>query len=704
MTTFSKRGKPTGGGRGERGLGLAERRRGIRCPRYLVALLLALLPAAVGAVDMEGPLGGSHRRGAPPDGDYRLERIRFDNDGEWLRMTIPIKAPWAHWTLTDPPRIIVDLGQTTSLLPKAPGLYQARLDRGPVRTVRTSQFLYSPLDHRVRITLDLSEVVPYQARRVGDEIQILIPDHGLRTPRAIVIGPAGIAGIDGDPVLPTDGAPAPAGGTATDAAATTLGARTRSSAPHPDAMPSEVAPEEFAPAKEHSESKVASSLAGVAPARARDAAPLGGSTAGLAGGTAGGVLRPPAGTLREAMDEFGGIAVEPVPEDAAEPPSVSPSTGGVSHDVGAVHSPRALTPHPTDAGSVPRAAGSATAAFRPARSLAAQPRITPVPSASPGTTASVPSSPIASVRDAPPAGEKGEEGSTDSVPAAAPKEHSAARLLRQAVLATLRGDLKTAAATAERAHRFYAGTPSGDQCGFLAREIYLLLKRPADAGRLAGWPALPVLPDTTRLPRALYLSFVDQYRRSGDLAAVDRVLGQWGPVYSPLAGLGALQYAMGEAFLRAGDAAAAEEHLRLVPPGDSLHVSALLLIALVQDRRGEHESALETYRQVTALGPGPYQARGLARTADLEFQLGRVREALASYERLLQSSLPRDEEVWAVYQAGNCHLLLGESDSAKERYETVAKLWPRSFWAPFAKERLEEMTWRAQWVAGNAAR
>jgi tetratricopeptide (TPR) repeat protein len=218
---------------------------------------------------------------------------------------------------------------------------------------------------------------------------------------------------------------------------------------------------------------------------------------------------------------------------------------------------------------------------------------------------------------------------------------------------------------------------------------------------LAG---LPALPDTTRLPRALYLLFVDQYRRSGDLAAVDRVLGQWGPVYSPLPGLGALQYAMGEAFLRAGDAAVAEEHLRMVPPGDSLHVQALLLIALVQDRRGERESALETYRQVTALGPGPHQARGLARIADLEFQLGRVREALASYERLLQSSPPRDEEVWAVYQAGNCHLLLGESEPAKERYETVAKLWPRSFWAPFVKERLEEMTWRAQWMGGNAAR
>jgi tetratricopeptide (TPR) repeat protein len=605
-------------------------------------------------------------------------------------MTIPIKAPWAHWTLTDPPRIIVDLGQTTSLLSKAPGLYQARLDRGPVRAVRTSQFLYSPLDHRVRITLDLSEVVAYQARRVGDEIQILIPDRGVRTPRVVVIGPAGIAGSDGDSAVPTERTPAPAGVTAPGAMMTTLVPQARPSGPHPDAVPSEVASGRTSPAEEDPVREVALPLAG---------------------GTVDGAARPPAKTLREALDEFNGIAVEPVPEDEDEPTgappvwaAVSRIGGVVSRDAGAVSGSRELAPHPADAGSVSRAAGLATAASRSARSLPMRARATLVPASSPGVRASAPSSPTASVREAPPAGEKGEEGSADSAPAVAPKEHSAARLLRQAVLATLRGDLKTAGATAERAHRFYAGTASGDQCGFLAREIYLLLKRPADADRLAGWPALPALPDTTRLPRALYLSFVDQYRRSGDLVAVDRVLGQWGPVYSPLPGLGALQYAMGEAFLRAGDAAAAEEHLRMVPPGDSLHVPALLLIALVQDRRGERESALETYRQVTALGPGPYQARGLARTADLEFQLGRVREALASYERLLQSSPPRDEEVWAVYQAGNCHLLLGESTPAKERYETVAKLWPRSFWAPFAKERLEEMTWRAQWAAGNAVR
>jgi hypothetical protein len=372
---------------GERGQGVVTWLWWTRCLPPLVALLLALIPAAARAGKMACPPDGNHRLSSPPDGDYRLERIRFENDGEWLRMTIPIKAPWEHWMLADPPRIIVDLDQTTSFLSKAPGLFQTRLDRGPVRAVRTSQFLYSPLDHRARIVLDLSEVAPYQARRVGDEIQILIPDRGVRTPRAVQIGPAGIAGIDRAPTLPA-----------------------------------------------------------------------------------------------------------------------------------------------------------------------------------------------ASVGEAPP-------------------------------------------------------------------------------GEGTGNP-----------------------------------------------GLGPLQYAMGEGFLRAGDAAAAEEHLRMVPPGDSLHVPALLLIAVMQDRRGERESALETYRRVTALGPGPYLARGLARTADLEFQLGRVHEALASYERLLRSGPLRDEEVWAIYQAGNCHLLLGESESAEERYETVAKLWPQSFWAPFAKERLEEMTWRAQWTAGIVAR
>jgi tetratricopeptide (TPR) repeat protein len=687
MTTVSEGGKHDGVNRSGRSWGFPGRPWRIRFLPLLVALLLALLSAAARAADMEGPLGGSHRPGASSDGDYRLERIRFENDGEWLRMTIPIKAPWAHWTLTDPPRIIVDLGQTTSLLSKAPGLYQARLDRGPVRAVRTSQFLYSPLDHRVRITLDLSEVVPYQARRVGDEIQILIPDRGARTQRAVVIGSAGIAEIDSDPAPRTESAPVPAGGTSTGATMATLVPQARRSAPHPDAVPSEVAPRETAPSE--------ANPVPVAP-------PLGGGTVPLNGRTAGGATRPLARTLQEALDEFGGIAVEPVPEDdETEPIGVPPSRVAVSSDGSAVSGSRELASYAADARSGSLDAGPARADSRPPRSLPVRARATVVPVSSPVASASAPSSPTASVREAPPAGEAGDEGSADSAPAMDPKERSAARLLRQAVLATLRGELKTAGATAERAYGFYAGTASGDQCGFLAREIYLLLGRPADAGRFSG---LPALPDTMRLPRAIYLSFVDQYRRSGDLAAVDRVLRQWGPVYSPLPGLGALHYAMGEAFLRAGDAASAEGHLRMVPPGDSLRVPALLLIALVRDRRGERESALEMYREVTALGPGPYQARGLARTADIEFQLGRVREALGSYERLLQSSPPRDEEVWAVYQAGNCHLLLGESESAKKRYETVAKLWPQSFWAPFVKERLEEMTWRAQWTGGNAAR
>lgn len=666
MTMAGGAGSHEGARRGELRGSFTEGRIRTRWLRCFAALLLVLVPVHASAVDMEGPLGGSPRRGAVPESDFRLDRIRFENDGEWLRMTIPIKAPWAHWTLTDPPRIIVDLGQTTSLLSKAPGLYQARLDRGPVRTVRTSQFLYSPLDHRVRITLDLSEVVAYQARRVGDEIQILIPDRGVRTPRAVVIGPAGIAGID-DPVRPPESVPAPAGEAPAGAMVTTSMPLILPGAPRPDAVPPEIAKEEIAPTD-------------------RALAP---------GGVSKDAARPVARTLREALDEFGGIAVEPVAEDVSEP-AVALRGGGTSPGSSG------LAPRRGDDGLVSPASAPAKAASRTARTVPARASTTLMPASTGGLGAETPSAHPASPREAPPAKETAdEEGASASAPPVTPRSHAAARLLRQAVLATLRGDLKAAGVAAERAHRFYAGTASGDQCGLLARELLLLQGRPADAGRLAG---LPTLPDTTMLPRALYLSFVDQYRRSGDMASVDRVLSRWGPAYSPLPGLGALRYAMGEAFLRAGDAAAAEEHLRKVPPGDSLHAPALLLIALVQDRRGERESALETYRQVTALGPGPYQARGLARTADIEFQLGRVREALASYERLLQSSPPRDEEVWAVYQAGNCRLLLGESELAKERYETVARLWPQSFWAPFAKERLEEMTWRAQWTGGNASR
>ncbi len=686
---------------------------GQRIAREFWPLVVAglLIPAAAPAGTMEGPLDGGRRRGAVNPEDFRLERVRFENDGQWLRMTIPIKAPWAHWTLGNPPRIIVDLGQTTSHLPNAPGLYQARIDRGPVRALRTSQFLYSPLDHRVRLTLDLSQVVPYEARRVGDEIEILIPDPHVRTPRAVVIGPTGIAGVGIDTAAPGEapsvsssfsqtstasasfaaaGAssgfstpgdatasssfPSPAGSLAS-AGLMSPGFLPPSVTPHPDAIP---------PA------------AGDAPSP-----PVGERTAPVEGTPAGTDL--PASTLREALAAFSGIGVEPVEDDVDDPPArpqVSKSARGSVASAGSGSTTR-RTPSP--AAPKPVAASPATAEPAAARSTYLPPargHAELMAASSPGSNSVSPAQSAASLRTALPPEEEPQDPPTDSAPASDPKERSAARLLRQAVLATLRDDLKTAASTSERAYRFYAGTESGDQCGLLARELNLFLGRPADAAALLG---LTARPDTTRLPRALYLLFVDHHRRAGDPAQVDRLLREWGPTYGPLPGLGALQYATGEAFLRAGDAEAAERHLRLVPAGDSLEIPALLLIAAVQDRRGQREAALQTYREVAARGPGPYQARGMARSADLEFQLGRVREALASYEHLLQSSPPNDEEVWGVYQAGNCHLLLGESTLARERYETVTKLWPRSFWAPFAKERLEEMTWRAQWANGIAA-
>lgn len=209
--------------------------------------------------------------------------------------------------------------------------------------------------------------------------------------------------------------------------------------------------------------------------------------------------------------------------------------------------------------------------------------------------------------------------------------------------------------------------------------------------------------DTTRLGRDVFRRLLDRAQANGDAGSVERLLEEWAPRYGAVEGLSGVHYQAGESLVRAGAWAEARERLRLVPAHDSLASRAALLIALSHEREGDKESAIKAYRQVDSLGAGTSAgARARARIADLEFQLGRVREALAGYERMLQASPPRDEEAWGLYQTGNCHYLLGDRESARARYQRLAERWPDSFWTPFARERLEELSWRDQ-RAGQAS-
>lgn len=644
--------------------------------------------AAAYAGEMEGPLTRSPGRdGKSWPEDHRLDRVVFDNDGEWFRMIIPIGAPWAHWTLTDPPRIVVDLGQTVSLLPEAPGLYQARLDRGAVRAVRTAQHSYSDLDHRVRITLELSQVVPYQARRVGEEIQILVPDRAQRTPRRLVLGTGGLAASDRPETPPS---PAP------DPMAIVPSARATD---EPAASPS-------APAASPS-----------APAATTGREPL---TSGSLDGRDRAAAAP---TLREALLALGVTEAEEITpgSEAARTLGSMPPSPRVMQPA----STASTTPNRSTAAATPAKSTASTTPAKASRPVSTPSRTTPA-AAAPHASGSAdpeeetggadqemgdeparstssparPNLPVVQGWTVVPPGTTSAEGAGPDAPASDPRERGASRLLKQAAGQFTKGQEATAASTARRAHSFYAGTPSGDQAGLLAREILYLLDRTDDAMAVVV-PGVAV--DTTRLGRDVFRRLLDRAQAKGDAASFERLLEEWAPRYGAVEGLSGVHYQAGESLLRAGAWAEARERLRLVPAHDSLASRAALLIALSHEREGDKESAITAYRQVDSLGAGTAAgARARARIADLEFQLGRVREALAGYERMLQASPPRDEEAWGLYQTGNCHYLLGDREAARARYQRLAERWPDSFWTPFARERLEELSWRDQ-RAGQAS-
>lgn len=548
---------------------------------------------------------------APDDGvldEHFLDHVRIENDGSHFRLAIPVSAPWAHWTLSDPPRIIIDIGQTTSRLARAPGLFQVRLDRGQVAALRTSQFSSEPLDRRVRITLELSRMVAHEVSRVGGEIVLLIPDPMERVPAALVLGSSGIVEVSGVsesvPPLALDG---PSG----------------------------------APAAPVSD-----------PAPARTATPAEGAADG----------QQPARTLREALESaLNGLSVESLdesgPDEALVEVNLAPETPPPPEKPAAKKKPE------------------------PDRKVQSAPEPPPagVAHSSPG--------------DPDPSWTRVSDELPPTILPQEAREQGASRLLKQGIEALLRGGRADRAEEAlGRAYRFYGDTRPGEQSGILRRELLLLLERSDEAADLIS---LPVAPDTSQVPGAVYRALVQEYMRKPDMTGLERLLRLWGPSYGPVLETADLHLSLGEAFMLAGRLDLAESHILRIPDDDPAAGRGLLLLARAGEAAGDRARALDLYRRASRTAAGPYRARALARTADLEFQSGHVTAALQGYTRLLQSDPPAEEIPWGEYQLGNCNLLLGNEEAARRHYGSVAEKWPGSFWASFARERLEEMKWRA---------
>lgn len=680
-----------------------------------LALPLTLVSAPLGSAGLAAEASASE----PPKGQV-LDRIVFRNDGSWLRVTIPLQGSWHHRMFEDPPRIVVDLDRTTSHLPKAPGLFQARLDRGPVVLVRTSQFRYTPKEQVVRVTLELSAAVPYQAMRTEDGIEIRIPDAARRDPPALVLGSNGLTAVTEDHLSalrsPPTGPPADRG---------LSGAGGSSNDPHvfEHYSAAETEPDGSGPLEEAGRwradrsaartlREAVEALVGRRNVDEGDDPPRGAPsrTGAQQSGAPAAPASPQKGSSRETSRETTGRAgiaeYDPYASHVQDASVYStPAQARPELDAGAGQGPEPGTGREPDPVAGPEAGPDAGSAAGPD----AEPDAGPDPETGTGSgVGDIPPYDDRAQASEYPASEStlGGEGSSGSEAAgsttlAVGPLHAAraSRLFSSATEAWDAGDDARAISLLRRTLEFYPSTPAGSQAGLLLRQLLLL------RGELS-WEShdTAALPDTAILTRAIFLRLIEQHRRKPDLMEVDRLLREWAPRYGELPELNGIHLALGRAYLEAGSIDLARQHLEAVPAGAPEETEALTLLARSYERAGEAALALELYQRLSIMPDSPGQLRAMARRADLHFQAGEVGEALAVYEDVLGREPPNDERVWATYQTGNCLLLMGETGEARERYRSVAERWPRSFWADFARKQLQSLEWEERVGRGQDAR
>ncbi len=100
--------------------------------------------------------------------------LQIKNEATEWRLIIPFKGRWSNWSMNNPTRLVVDLIEGRSKLPKSPGLWVLDLSSGPVSRMRTSQYSSIPGKRRVRITLDLKDAYRYEAIKSTNQVEILI--------------------------------------------------------------------------------------------------------------------------------------------------------------------------------------------------------------------------------------------------------------------------------------------------------------------------------------------------------------------------------------------------------------------------------------------------------------------------------------------------------------------------------------------------
>lgn len=92
-----------------------------------------------------------------------LKSISYDKSA--LRIHLDRTVPYRVFSLSRPPRVVVELSQTVH----GPKPYEATVNDGILDRIRSAQFKSSP-EMVTRIVLDIKKMVPYQSIREGDGI------------------------------------------------------------------------------------------------------------------------------------------------------------------------------------------------------------------------------------------------------------------------------------------------------------------------------------------------------------------------------------------------------------------------------------------------------------------------------------------------------------------------------------------------------
>lgn len=650
-----------------------------------------------------------------PTQDYQLREAHLRTQDGSFFLEIHSSAPWSHWTLGDPVRIVVDLGQTRSRLPNAPGLYEKVVNRGVVKSFRTSQQVNSPLDRRVRLTLELSRVVAYQARRVGNLIQIQIPDAGAVGEWDLpILAPAE---PEARLEIPKIKSPAP---TAVDLIAGAAEGKSASpaKAAHPEG-PSEE-PEHAAakhaaathpvgpagvPAQSHAE--LAAEHAPDPPAagtgHGSDHLPTPGSAAQDEEPTS----RPPLASaeaakekqrfqsLREALEAVVGKknVQEITPETARQNPAATPlipdqvpppiwGHEGEVDSLSTMDGAEGDSAHDEADYAATHDSSDASTGHDAADDLAGHEAESAAGDSASGEEA------VAGHA----AGDGGARRVAVSPQVKAMHAANAEKIYQEALNHWLSGSTARARKAIDRALKYYPHTEGGARCAFLARELAIL-----NGESVAHSPAeAPEMPAAEWFPDEAYQRLLAAHETKKHYTEVDRLFRDWGGLYPPGPWRGRLQWVLGQQFIREGRRSEGIAHLEAIENGDAYEARAQLLLAQLDEEAGDDGAALERYSYLAMLPSSAWQVRGLARAADLEFQDGDLGQALTRYEDLLNAGPPPDETSWALYQIGNCLLLMGDAQGARLRYDDVVKRFPQSFWAPFAQERMEALAWNTE--------